>query len=110
MVSKETDRAARRFVVERLHALAEKQTEPKRFYSYDTLRGMGIAGRPDIAACVGELRQHGIIVLFPGSPKRDKSDPSQTKRGMILCKTTAKELLQHADSADSVDSVDNVDS
>ena len=41
MTAKEADRAARSFVVERLLALSEEQTEPKRFYSYDTLRGMG---------------------------------------------------------------------
>ena len=93
MVSKEADRAARSLVVERLLALSEEQTEPKRFYSYDTLRGMGIPGRADIVACVGELKQKGVSVLFPNSPKRDKSDPSQTKRGIILCKATAKEPL-----------------
>ena len=102
MVSKEADRAAKSFVVERLLALSEEQTEPKRFYSYDTLRGMGISGKADIVPALGELKQHGVTVIFPNTPKRDKSDPSQTKRGIILCKAIAKESL-------CVDNVDNVD-
>ena len=93
MTAKEADRAARSFVVERLLALSEEQTEPKRFYSYDTLRGMGISGKADIAPALGELKQHGVTVIFPNTPKRDKSDPSQTKRGIILCKAIAKEPL-----------------
>jgi len=93
MASKEADRAMKSFVTERLLALAGKQAEPKRFYSYDTLRGYGISGKADIAPALGELQKHDVTVMFPNTPKRDKSDPSQTKRGIILCKAIAKEPL-----------------
>ena len=85
MVSKEADRAAKAFVTERLLALSEEQTEPKRFYSYDTLRGMGISGKADIAPALGELKQHGVTVLFPETSRRSEG---KSKRGIILCKTT----------------------
>ena len=89
MVSKEADRAARSFVVERLLALSEEQTEPKRFYSYDTLRGMGISGKADIAPALGELKQHGVTVIFPTNAKRESGKNENPKRGIILCKKEA---------------------
>ena len=88
MVSKEAERAARSFVVERLLALSEEQTEPKRFYSYDTLRSMGITGRPDIVACVGELKQKGVGVSFPNSPRRVPEEENRPKRGIVLVRVT----------------------
>jgi len=86
MVSKEADRAAKSFVVERLLALSEEQTEPKRFYSYDTLRGMGISGKADIAPALAELKQHGVTVLFPNSPKREQPTDKYARRGIVLIK------------------------
>jgi len=72
--------------VERLLALSEEQTEPKRFYSYDTLRGMGISGKADIAPALGELKQHGVTVLFPNSPKREQPTDKYARRGIVLIK------------------------
>ena len=88
MVSKEADRAARSLVVERLLALSEEQTESKRFYSYDTLRGMGISGKADIAPALPALKEKGVNVLFPSYPRKDESDNGKSKRGIFLCKTT----------------------
>ncbi len=85
MVSKEADRAAKTLVVERLLALSEEQTEPKRFYSYDTLRGMGISGKADIAPALPSLKEKGVNVLFPETSRRSEG---KSKRGIILCKTT----------------------
>ena len=84
MTAKEADRAARSFVVERLLALSEEQTEPKRFYSYDTLRGMGISGKADIAPALGELKRKEVYVEFPNNPKLEHSGDKKTKRGIIL--------------------------
>ncbi len=85
MVSKEADRAAKTLVVERLLALSEEQTEPKRFYSYDTLRGMGISGKADIAPTIPALAEKGVTVNFPETARRSEG---RSKRGIILCKTT----------------------
>ena len=85
MVSKEADRAAKSFVVERLLALSEEQTAPKRFYSYDTLRGMGISGKADIVPALPALKEKGVNVLFPDTSRRSEG---KSKRGIILCKTT----------------------
>ena len=86
MVSKEADRAAKSFVVERLLALSEEQTEPKRFYSYDTLRGYGISGKADIAPALGELQKHDVRVIFPNSAKREHPTDTSVKRGIELVK------------------------
>ena len=88
MVSKEADRAARSLVVERLLVLSEEQTEPKRFYSYDTLRGMGISGKADIAPALAELKQKEVYVEFPNNPKLEHSGDKKTKRGIILYRKT----------------------
>ena len=86
MTAKEADRAARSFVVERLLALSEEQTEPKRFYSYDTLRETGVSGKADIAPALGELKRKEVYVEFPNNPKLEHSGDKKTKRGIILYK------------------------
>ena len=82
----EANRAAESLVLDRLTSLAAEQTEPKKFYSYDTLRGMGINGRHDIAPCVAKLNDRGITVVFPNGPRRSNDDKGKNKRGLLLYK------------------------
>lgn len=85
MASKEADRAVKAFVVERLLALAERQSEPKKFYSYDTLREMGVSGKADISPVLPALKEKGVTVAFP-TPRRSETSRDKAQRGIILIK------------------------
>jgi len=54
---------------------------------------MGIGGRPDIAACVGELRQKRIEVMFPNTPRRVPEEGNIPKRGIELVRVTKRDSV-----------------
>lgn len=76
-------RRAAAYVADQLETLALKQTQKRQFYSFETLRTMGIGGKPDIVPNIGELNRRGIMVLFPENGRREAND-KKVKRGIEL--------------------------
>lgn len=54
---------------------------------------MGVPGRLDIVACVGELKHKGIEVLFPKTPRRVPEEGNLSKRGIVLVRVTKGECV-----------------
>lgn len=85
MAAKEANRKSSSFVADQVEALVKKQTEKKRFYAYRTLREVGVKGKPEINACMGELNRRGILVTFADTPRLEKGS-SRSERGVFLIK------------------------
>lgn len=85
MASKEASRRSLSFVADQIGALAEKQTEKKCFYSFRTLREIGVKGKPEITASMGELNQRGILIAFVNTPRIEKGS-TRSERGVFIIK------------------------
>lgn len=83
--TKEASRKSSTFVADQIEALAAKQTEKKCFYSFRTLREIGVKGKPEITASMGELNQRGILIVFVNTPRIEKGS-TRSERGVYIVK------------------------
>lgn len=85
LATKEASRKSSTFVTDQIEALASKQTEKKRFYTFRTLQEIGIKGKADIMPALGELHVRGVVISFPDNPRHEKGSP-KSGRGIEIIK------------------------